>query len=37
MSRNTQGVTLVRLEGEAGEKVVSVAPVAEKEGAGDEE
>ncbi|HYB98356.1 MAG TPA: DNA gyrase subunit A [Candidatus Limnocylindrales bacterium] len=37
MSRNTQGVTLVKLDVEAGEHVVSVAPVAEKESGGDEE
>ncbi|HEY2772915.1 MAG TPA: DNA gyrase subunit A [Candidatus Binatia bacterium] len=37
MSRNTQGVTLVRLAQETGEHVVSVAPVVEKEVAGDEE
>ena len=35
--RNTQGVTLVKLDVEAGEHVVSVAPVVEKEGGGDEE
>jgi DNA gyrase subunit A len=37
MSRNTQGVTLVRLDQEDGEHVVSVAPVVEKEVGGDEE
>jgi len=37
MSRNTQGVTLVRLEQDSGEHVVSVAPVVEKEPLGDEE
>ncbi|HXC50755.1 MAG TPA: DNA gyrase subunit A [Candidatus Limnocylindrales bacterium] len=37
MSRNTQGVTLVRLDQETGEHVVSVAPVVEKEAVGDEE
>jgi DNA gyrase subunit A len=37
MSRNTQGVTLVRLDQEIGEHVVSVAPVVEKEPAGEEE
>ena len=37
MSRNTQGVTLVRLGQETGEHVVSVAPVVEKEAPGDDE
>jgi DNA gyrase subunit A len=41
LSRNTQGVSLVRLDLESGEQVASVAPVAEKESeaeiAGDEE
>jgi DNA gyrase subunit A len=37
ISRNTQGVTLVKLEADSGEHVVSVAPVVEKEAAGDEE
>ena len=37
MSRNTQGVTLVRLDQDSDEHVVSVAPVVEKEPAGDEE
>jgi DNA gyrase subunit A len=37
MSRNTQGVTLVRLDQESQECVVSVAPVVEKEAAGEED
>ena len=37
MSRNTQGVTLVRLDQDSDEHVVSVAPVVEKEPAGEEE
>ncbi|MBI5505474.1 MAG: DNA gyrase subunit A [Deltaproteobacteria bacterium] len=35
--RNTQGVTLFKLETETGEQVVSVAPVVEKDQGGDEE
>ena len=37
ISRNTQGVTLVKLEQDSGEYVVSVAPVVEKDSGGDEE
>ncbi len=37
MSHNTQGVTLLRLGQDSDEHVVSVAPVVEKEPAGDEE
>jgi DNA gyrase subunit A len=37
MSRNTQGVTLVKMDAESGEHVVSVAPVVEKETGGDDE